>query len=136
VLAPWQGRAAQAAVEFALVVPVFLLITAGTLEFGRGFFAYAQLMQAVQDGTRYGAVLGNAGDTPGITQRVQLLAPGGINDAVTVICSLPTTPSVGGAPCTRSNLLTVTAQHRQATIIPIFPLPALNEQVTVTMVIE
>lgn len=136
MLPPWQGRAAQAAVEFALVVPVFLLITAGTLEFGRGFFAYAQLLQAAQDGTRYGAVLGNPTDTAGIVQRVQQSAPGGINDAVTVICSLPTTPGVGGAPCTRGNLLTVTVQHRQATIIPIFPLPALNEQASATMVIE
>ncbi|HEY7064572.1 MAG TPA: TadE family protein [Chloroflexota bacterium] len=41
----WQGvdafvrQRAQAAVEFALVVPVFLLITAGAIEFGKGFFA-------------------------------------------------------------------------------------------------
>src|SRR6476469_4648241 len=71
---------AQAAVEFALVLPLFLLITAGTIEFGRGFLAYAQLMQSAQSGTRFGAVLGHARDTSDIVRHVQQTAPGGTND--------------------------------------------------------
>src|SRR4051812_49000641 len=126
----------QAAVEFALVLPLFLLITAGTIEFGRGFLACAQLMQAAQSGTRYAAVLGHARDRSDIVQHVQLTAPGGMSDDVTVICSLPTTPGVAGADCVRGNLLTVMGLHRQVAIIPFFPMPALVQQASATLVVE
>lgn len=42
-----------AAVEFALVLPVLLLVVAGAVEFGRAFWFYDALSKATRDATRY-----------------------------------------------------------------------------------
>ncbi|MFQ5544386.1 MAG: TadE/TadG family type IV pilus assembly protein [Acidiferrobacterales bacterium] len=42
-----------AAVEFAIVLPVLLLLMFGTAELGRAFFQYNTLTKAVRDGARY-----------------------------------------------------------------------------------
>src|SRR5919199_5492705 len=77
----WRG---QTALEFALILPAFLLIVAGTIQFGQVFMAYAQLLQAAQEGARYGAVLPNTRNDAAIIARVQQVSPGGASDTVTV----------------------------------------------------
>ncbi|MBZ0096452.1 MAG: pilus assembly protein [Sulfuricella sp.] len=47
------GEKGAAAVEFALVVIVLLLIVAGIVEFGRAFWYYDALTKATRDGARY-----------------------------------------------------------------------------------
>ncbi len=42
-----------AAVEFAIVLPLLLLLMLATAEFGRAFFQYNALTKAVRDGARY-----------------------------------------------------------------------------------
>ena len=51
-----RGDSGAAAVEFAIVVPVFLLIVFGIIEFGFVFNAQISLTQAVREGVRAGAV--------------------------------------------------------------------------------
>src|SRR5262245_50873139 len=46
----------QSLVEFALVVPVFLLILMGILDFGRAVLAYNSLSNAARDGARVAIV--------------------------------------------------------------------------------
>lgn len=46
-----KGRAGQALVEFALVVPIFLLLVIGVIEFGRAW----NLQQTITDAAREGA---------------------------------------------------------------------------------
>jgi Flp pilus assembly protein TadG len=130
-----RGRRGQAAVEFALILPVYLLILCGSIEFGRAFFAYSQLLQAVQDGARYGAVLHQENDA--VTSRVQQDAPGGGTDTVTIACATApgnTQPVVGD--CKRGNLLRVTGQHSQTLLIPILPISAFALSATASMVVE
>jgi Flp pilus assembly protein TadG len=123
-------------VEFALILPIFLLILSGTIELGRAFFAYGQLFQAAQDGARYGAVLHK--DDAGIQSRVQQLAPGGTDDPVTIAAVVgPLDESaVAAADRARGNLLRVTAQHTQRVLIPLFPLSTFALSATASMVIE
>jgi len=45
-------RRGQAVVEFALVVPVFLLILFGVIEFGRAFFVLHLMNNAAREGAR------------------------------------------------------------------------------------
>lgn len=47
------GEEGVAAVEFAIVVIVLLLIVAGIVEFGRAFWYYDALTKATRDGARY-----------------------------------------------------------------------------------
>jgi Flp pilus assembly protein TadG len=54
----------QALVEFALVIPLFLVLVFGIIEAGRFMFAYASLNNAVREGTRYAIVHGSASSCP------------------------------------------------------------------------
>lgn len=50
------------AVEFALLLPLLLLILLGTLEFGRAFNAHISLTQATREGVRVMAITGDPDD--------------------------------------------------------------------------
>lgn len=51
----------QSVVEFALILPVFVLILLGLLEFGSAFDHRNAMAYAVREGARVGASLGNGG---------------------------------------------------------------------------
>jgi hypothetical protein len=53
----------QSLVEFALVLPVILMLFGGIIDFGWVVFNYAQLYNALREGLRYGSVPG-FGATP------------------------------------------------------------------------
>ena len=62
------GRSAaqgQGLVEFALILPVFMLLLLGMLEFGFAFTADQTLAYATREGARTGAALANGGGTLG-----------------------------------------------------------------------
>ena len=50
-------------VEFALVVPIFLLLVLGMLDLGRVVWANASLSNAAREGTRYAIVRGGSATT-------------------------------------------------------------------------
>ncbi|MEN8260691.1 MAG: TadE family protein, partial [Pseudomonadota bacterium] len=52
-----------AIVEFAIVLPILLLLMLGVAEFGRAFFQYNTLTKAVRDGARYYSTDAFIGDT-------------------------------------------------------------------------
>jgi hypothetical protein len=49
----------QAMVEFALVLPILLLVIVGLLEVGRAIFLYTSLFSATREGVRYGSAAGD-----------------------------------------------------------------------------
>jgi Flp pilus assembly protein TadG len=136
--APSGRRRGQSAVEFALILPVFLLLVAGTIEFGRSFFAYGQLLQAVQGGVRYGAVLGNATNDAAIISRVRQVSPGGAADTVTVSSTVSPSDNtaVAAANRQRGNVLLVSATNAYSPAIPFFPLRTMNLTASASMVVE
>jgi Flp pilus assembly protein TadG len=127
---------AQATVEFALVLPVFMLLTAGAIQFGQLFFAYAQLLQAAQEGARYGAVLHHTDAE--IIARVRQVSPGGAADNVTVATTVSPTNSGAVAASSRAagNVLAVTASHTQQLVIPFFALNSVPLTGRTSMVVE
>jgi PKD repeat protein len=65
-LAPRRSRwSGQSVVEFAIVLPLFMLILLITIDFGRMFFSYVQLNNAAREGAAYAAT--NPTDSTGIT---------------------------------------------------------------------
>jgi len=44
--------------EFALILPAFLLLTVGVVDFGRGIWTYHTLSHAAREGARYAIVRG------------------------------------------------------------------------------
>lgn len=57
-------RRGQGLVEFALILPIFLLLIMGIIEFSYAFIVYTGMFNAAREGTRYGIV--NALDRAGI----------------------------------------------------------------------
>ena len=82
------GRAARergaAAVEFALLLPVLLLLVFGIIDFGRALNAQITLTQAAREGARLAAV-----GQPNVVGRTQAAAAGLNPVAVTVTACPP-----------------------------------------------
>ena len=60
-------RLGQSLVEFALVLPIILMILLGLLDFGRAFFTLIALDDAADEGASYASIRPN--DVAGIQQR-------------------------------------------------------------------
>ncbi len=58
--------------EFAIVLPVLLLLLFGVTELGRALVRYNTLTKAVQDGARYAAAYGLLGTTGAVNVDAQL----------------------------------------------------------------
>jgi Flp pilus assembly protein TadG len=96
------GRAARrgvAAVEFAVVAPVFFLLVAGVIEFGRAMMVESILANAAQRGARVGVL--NGGQTADVSTTVDSdLATGGISGATTVVTPDPPSKAYAGQDVT------------------------------------
>ncbi len=114
---PWTG---QALVEFALVLPVFLLLLFGLIDVGRYVYTWNALNHAAREGSRYGSVAGWA-DSCNLSRKVCIeqttvsRLAGVPTTVATATCqryaagaSTPTNITVGS--CRTNDLLTVTTK--------------------------
>ena len=81
------ATAGQAMVEFALILPLLVLIAFGILDLGRVFYTYEALANATREGARYCAL--HPGNTTGTRARVS----GELSGRVTPDLSATTCPS-------------------------------------------
>jgi len=63
-----EGEGGQSLVEFALVLPIFLLVLFAIVDFGMAFHAWIAVTNSAREGARLGAVRGPAAE---IEQRVR-----------------------------------------------------------------
>jgi Flp pilus assembly protein TadG len=102
----------QSLVEFALMLPILLLILAGVLDLGRMFYSYIAVTDAAAEGAAYAAIYPN--DTTGIRDRV-VAASGGMavidRNLVSVDC--PRCPTI-----TTGDRITVTVQFSYTLATP------------------
>ena len=54
----------QSLVEFALVIPILLILVFGIIDFGMGLRSYISLTNATREGARFGAIGNPAGSYP------------------------------------------------------------------------
>ncbi len=130
---------AQTLVEFALILPILLMIIYGLLEVGRLIFIYSTVVTAAREATRYGSATGLVSgteqykDCTGIrdaAQRVDFL--NAIDDIAIAYASNPDQPTNYNIPsCPPGDLasgarirVTVTASFTPlAAIVPLNPIP-------------
>lgn len=79
-------------VEFALVLPILLVLLLGIFQFGVAFNNYVTLTDAVRAGARKAAVSRNSSDPAGDC-RAQVMAAGGALDATELAKNLSCTSS-------------------------------------------
>jgi Flp pilus assembly protein TadG len=76
-----QDERGQNLVEFALIVPFFLLLVFAIVDFGMGFHAYITITNSAREGARLGAV---GGDADEIEDKVRSTADSLDDDKMTV----------------------------------------------------
>lgn len=115
----------QAAVEFALVLPLLLLVLFAVVEFSRAYNAYNDLNQMAADGARFAAV----GRFPGGAQLITDEADTNVARGANVSLSYP------GGTCAVGNSVTVTASA-PITLAAILNVATVNLKGTATMRVE
>lgn len=79
----WKTHAiGQGMVEFALALPIVLLLMLGIIEAGRLLFMYSSVVSASREGARYGAAMNNFNDCGGIKDAAKSIGSfAGVSDA-------------------------------------------------------
>ena len=127
-------RMGQSLVEFALALPIFLLLVFGLVDLGRGFYYYNLLANLAREGTRYAIVDPN--NTSAITAAVSNAAVG-LDDLSTLTTQVITDGTSTGY--TRGSPITVTVAYSMYAITPMigaFIPNGLGLRAKSTMLIE
>ena len=114
----------QAIAEFALALPVFVLLLFGLLDLGRLIYVNNAISQAAREGARYGSVQGRSGtattrlDVQDHTLGIMAAVP---EATVTVLCQRPPAIADGDeVPACRTNdLLVVTVASEVGMLTPV-----------------
>ena len=115
-------RRGQGLVEFALILPILLLVLIGMLEFGRILFIYVNVSNAAREGVRYGVV--HPSDQQGIRNQVweyQALIP-----AVNAIVSYDHGPDTATFTTVGDCATLAGAVHTTCWVVAEVGVPALN----------
>lgn len=123
------GEAGVVAIEFAFVLPVFLLFVLGTVQFAQAFQIWNTMLLAVEEGARYAMIHHNDPNVPSLPSAVQARAQSQLPgiDADSVSIPLPT---IAGTTMT----ITATASFDFVApgLLPFGPIN-LQRQVTVPL---
>ena len=134
-------RNGQSLVEFAVVLPIFLLVLAGLLDFGLALYSQMTIINASREGARFGVV--EPGNTVGIEDRVQAMASG-LDVDTTVTCKRPSpaNPNIFGScsggvgPWQSGDAVVVKVDYDYHLIWPLFFGNSIGLSSTVQMRIE
>jgi hypothetical protein len=123
----------QSMVEFALILPLMVLIIAGIFDLGRAFYSLITITNAAREGARYGTL--HPADGAGIKAAAELEAQNSgitITDGnVNLICPPNPMPPTG---CNRGQPLRVTVSYNYNEMIFRFFFPSgINMQRSVEM---
>jgi Flp pilus assembly protein TadG len=126
-------RRGGAAIEFALILPVLLVLIFGVVEYAWLFFEQTNLVSAVREGARYGVTLDQTGSpspTSGAQSRTSTVLTGTYNMSGATI----TATQSGASP---SEVLNVTASFPYTPLIGLVPTPStLNASMTMLLEIQ
>jgi Flp pilus assembly protein TadG len=108
-------------IEFALVLPILLVIVGGIIDFGFLFQRYEVLTNAAREGARVAVLPGYT--NADVTTRVnQYLTAGGVPAGATVTVGAAQSIPVGGGACISVRPVTVTFPHQYTTLGPLLTL--------------
>jgi Flp pilus assembly protein TadG len=129
----------QALVEFAIVLPILMLIVTGIIQFGGMYNTYITLTDSVRTGVRVLALGRGLSDPcdPAIAQTVNSASGTGLTASEVTAslvspdtCGTGTYPNRTGGSMVAGDSATVTASHPYT--LSIFGMPVFNIQLTAT----
>ncbi len=112
-----KGEKGQALVEFALLVPIFLILLFAIVDFGMGFYSWITVTNSAREGARIGAVLASENE---IRDRVFDTA-GLINEGTNMDVFVTNSADNGGLP---GESVVVQVDYRYDLITPLASLVA------------
>lgn len=112
-------RRGATAVEFALVVPIFLIMTMGVFEVGRAFWIKSSMQFAVEETTRFAMVNTGASTATLATLAQTNLTAAGVNVAGVTFAA---TQEVSGS----RTFISVTGTYNFSVVVPIVPIPDIT----------
>lgn len=117
-------RSGQGLVEFALVIPIFLVILMGVVDLGRGIYMYNGVAEAAREIARVtsvhpGSTLGNSAETANVILTQKRLIPNLGNPTFTCV---DIDGSVIATPCQPGQSVRVTIIAPYSPITPILGL--------------
>ena len=91
-----QKTAGQSLIEFALILPLFILMVTVFIDLGRAISLYSQISNAVREGTRYAVVhqSGTTTEQDAIKGVIDNYMTGVVLDSVTITAPTKITPAV------------------------------------------
>jgi Flp pilus assembly protein TadG len=105
--ARWSGESGAELIEFALALPLLLLVVLGIVDFGFLFQRYEVVTNAAREGARV-AVLPNYVDSDVVTRVDQYLTVGGLTGAHDAPVIAHSAPVIVGDECVAMTSVTVT----------------------------
>lgn len=112
-------EAGQSLVEFSLILPVFLVLMFGLVDFGRAFYTWMIVTNAAREGARAGAV---QLDTNSINQRIY----GSFCNSYPSSCAIDTSrmpaPKLDNVQGARGTAVTVDISYNFEYVTPLGPL--------------
>ncbi len=109
---PAKHESGQAMVEFAIILPLLLVLVFGIIQFAIAFNNYMALTDAVRAGARQAAVSRVIPDPAGAAEaRVRSAASGSLKDADLDVSVAPFDPQSGQAKFAQGGDVTVTATY-------------------------
>jgi hypothetical protein len=108
----------QSMVEFALALPIFLLVIFGLIDLGRAVYVSNSLAEAARDGARYGSVQARSWNDARRTNVESWILDrlSGVPSATAAVECAPRNPGLG---CTVEDIVVVTVQSEVEMITPL-----------------
>jgi Flp pilus assembly protein TadG len=130
--APRRRQHGGAAVEFAIVLPLFCAVVFGTIDYGWYFYQRFTLAAAIRDGIRYGVTVPLASDpwTTAQTRAAADLASGAISSG-----SVTWGPSIKYSGAAPIELVTLSGTLTFRPLVGFVPLPSTMSY-SMTMLLE
>jgi len=130
---PLYQQRGSALLEFGLILPVFLVLTFGIIDFGRGIWAYNTLSHAAREEARYATVHGQKSRYPASSSEISEIVrsrAAGLHPEQVVVATSWTPNNEPGS------VVRVQAQYNFKPVTPLFPPETIVLRSTSRMVIS
>jgi Flp pilus assembly protein TadG len=122
-----RNRRGAAAVEFALLITPFLMVTFGIIELGIYSMEQQALLESVHAGVRYAVVHGAKSSSPATTSSLQTLVQNGSTVLTPSLVSVTVTFSPNNNP---GSTVEIVATYPWSTVVPLLKLSAATIKAT------
>jgi Flp pilus assembly protein TadG len=126
------GQRGGAAVEFAIVMPIFCAVVFGIIDYGWFFYQRFTVAAAIRDGLRTGVTISQLTGDPAATA-IQRAKDNMANSGVPYDPNMFSTSTTGGYP---TRALVLTANYTFRPLVNFIPMPKTSQTYSMTMMFE